>query len=65
MKIPARQNLKKIIARSRGLAPVIYRVEIPGELALQLNFLAIEDSTSVEQQILAAIESQCISALVE
>jgi hypothetical protein len=65
MSFDAKKNLKKIISRCGHLAPVVYRVEVPGTLAIKLNFMAIESGSSVEQQIIEAIENQCYPLLVE
>lgn len=59
MTTKARENLDKIISRTQALGPVLYGVEIPGNLAIQLNYLAIRSSLPIEELIVKAIEDYC------
>jgi hypothetical protein len=60
----ALEKLKEIVRRTEGMAPVVYRIEVPGALAIQLNYLAIQNGRTVDQEILDAIDLQTYHLLV-
>ena len=59
------QNLDNVLARCEDLAPVVYTVELPGWMAVQLSFLAMADCNSVPDQIRIACELWCAFSLTE